>query len=87
MSVEKMKMIMADIHIADAVAETKAQGGVNEKNLTAEYYAAVFKNNGTTREDFLKSYRFYEDNPVLMNKLYDSVLIEISRREAAVGKK
>ncbi len=84
---DKMEVILADMHITDAVAETKAQLGMNEKLLTEEYHVQVFKNHGVTREEFLKSYKFYEANPKLLNRMYDNILQAMSKREEAVGKK
>jgi hypothetical protein len=85
--VEKMKAIMVDMHVADAVAETKAQMGGDERTLTQSYHAQIFKNHDVTREDFLKSFKFYESEPVLLNRMYDEILAEISKREAEVAKK
>ncbi len=87
MAMDKMEMILADMHITDAIAENKAQLGMNEKLLTEEYHEQIFKNHGTTRQEFLKSYKFYEDNPKLLNKMYDNILEKMSKREEAVGKK
>ena len=83
---QKIEAILADMHIADAVAETKAQMGMNEKLLTEEYHEQIFKNHGVTREEFLKSYKFYEANPKLLNKMYDDILDQMSKREEGVGK-
>lgn len=83
---DKMKLILIDMHIADAVAQNKSVGGVNEKKETAESYAAIFKNYGITREEFIKSWRFYEDNPVLLNKLYDEMLGDMSKLESDMTK-
>lgn len=84
---DKMKLILEDMHITDAAAETKAQMGMNEKLLAGEYHEQVFANHGTTREEFLKSYKFYEANPKLLNKMYDDILTDLSKREEAIGKK
>ncbi len=84
---DKMEIILTDMHITDAVAETKAQLGMNERLLTEEYHGQIFKNHAISREDFLKSYKFYEANPKLLNKMYDNVLEKLSKREEAVGKK
>jgi len=81
-----MKMILSEMLIADGLAETKKLGGGDDKKLTEQYYATIYKNFGITREEFAKSYHFYEYNLVLENRLYDSILNEISRREAVVGK-
>jgi len=84
--IEKMKMIMADMHIADAVAEMKGKGGANEAEVTRELYAQIYKNNGVTEEQFNKSYQFYLSHPVWQNKLYEEILTELSKRESDVSK-
>lgn len=84
--VNKMESILIDMHISDAVAEVKTMGDMNEKRLTQQYYQQIYKNHGITKEDFLKSYTFYENNPVLLNKIYDDILSEISKREAQINK-
>lgn len=86
-AMKDMQVILADMHIVDAMAETKAQLGMNEKMLTNEYYEQIFKNHHTTRVEFLKSYKFYESNPALLNKMYDDILADISKREEGIGKK
>ena len=60
---------------------------MNEKILAKEYHEQIFKNHSTTREEFLKSYKFYEANPKLLNKMYDDILDKMSKREEGVGKK
>lgn len=84
---DKMRVLLADMHVVEAVAETKAQVGANEKNLVQEYDEQVFKNNKVTREDYTKSFKWYEENPVLLNQLYDSILNDLSAREAKAGKR
>ena len=81
-----MELILSDMLIADALSETRGLGTVSEKQYTEEYYVTIFKNHNVSREQFLKSYKFYEDNPVILNNIYDSVLSDISKREAAIGK-
>lgn len=83
---KEMESILSDMLIADALSETRGMGGISEKQFTEQYYVTIFKNHNVTREEFVKSYRFYEDNPVLLNNVLDSVLGDISRREEIVTK-
>ena len=83
---DKMEKMLADMHISDAVASTRAMGDINEKKYTGQYYEQIFKNHGITRQEFMKSYNFYENNPILLNKLYDDVLGDISKREGNLSK-
>jgi len=85
--ISKMENILIDMHISDAVAETKTMGGGKaEMRLSGQYYMQIYKNYGITSEDFLKSYKFYQNNPVLLNQLYDNILSEMSKREAKINK-
>ena len=84
--VAKMENILIDMHISDAVAETRSLGDGNEKKWSQQYYMQIYKNYGITKEEFLKSYLFYQNNPVLLNKLYDDVLSEMSKREGKISK-
>ncbi|HLP51877.1 MAG TPA: DUF4296 domain-containing protein [Chitinophagales bacterium] len=83
---EKMELILADMHIADAVAETKAQMGMSEQLIVQEYHEQIFINHGVTRAEFLSSYKFYQDNPKLMDIMYDKILADLSKREQETGK-
>ena len=83
---KKMENILMDMHISDAVAETRTMGDINEKKITEQYYLQIYKNYGITKAEFLKSYLFYQNNPLLLNKLYDELLGEMSKREAKINK-
>ena len=74
------------LNAIDAVAETKAQAGEDEKTLSKIYMEQVYKSHGISREEFLKSFHFYENQPALLNKMYDEILAELSTREEAAGK-
>jgi len=86
-AMKEMQAILLDMHITDAVAETKSQMGMSERLLTEEYHEQVFKNHKVSREKFLKSYKFYEANPKLLNKMYDEILDDLSKREEGLSKK
>ena len=84
---KKMQNILIDMHISDALAENKTMGAViTERNLSQQYYLQIYKNYGVTKEEFLKSYLFYQNNPILLNQLYDNVLSEMSKRESQINK-
>lgn len=87
MPMGKMKTVLMEIHIADALAETKAQAGEDEKTLTRKYHEQIYKNHAITHAEFMTSYKFYEANPKLMNKMYDEILNDLSKREETEGKK
>ncbi len=82
---ETMVQILADVHMADAVAETKAQAGMNEEQLTKGYYGMIYKTRGITAEQFHSSMKYYDSEPLWVNKIYDDVQQELSKREANIS--
>ncbi|HRH71049.1 MAG: DUF4296 domain-containing protein [Flavobacteriales bacterium] len=46
-----------------------------------EYYAEMFKAQGTTKEQFQKSFTYYSGHPVEMKAIYEEIFAELSRRK------
>ena len=80
---EKMVQVLADIHIAEATVNYKSVGDTVKPNIE-NYYSDVFKKHSITQDQYRKSYQFYLDNPSMMNKMYDEVINELSRRQSEV---
>jgi Domain of unknown function (DUF4296) len=59
------------------------------KNLQEEsihYYEKVFRLHKTTKEQFEKSYRYYQSRPELAHVLFDSISAQAARRRYEVFK-
>jgi len=83
---KKMIQILVEVHIADAVLEHINGTDKRVPEQTTAMYNQIYKNYGITREDFLKSYYFYETQPELMDKLYEELLTELSKKQAQLSK-
>ncbi len=46
-----------------------------------EYYAEMFKAQGTTKEQFQKTFTYYSEHPVEMKAIYEEIFTELSRRK------
>ncbi|MBL7950646.1 MAG: DUF4296 domain-containing protein [Flavobacteriales bacterium] len=46
-----------------------------------QYYAEMFKAQGTTREQFQRSFTYYSGRPEEMKAIYEGILDELSRRK------
>jgi hypothetical protein len=46
------------------------------------YYAELFKDEGVTREQFDRTFRWYADHPADMRTLYEEVLTELDSMQA-----
>lgn len=82
---DKMTSILVDVHLAEAAMTLN-----NSQRDTAkvmEYYEFIYKNHNTTKKQFTESYDFYLSHPELLNKIYDDVLVELSKKQAETIKK
>lgn len=79
---EKMGAILWDMIQAEQFSTTylaKDSGKINLKIEDLRLYDQVFRLHGITREDFRKSYRFYQDRPDITRTLFDSLLARGNR--------
>ena len=49
------------------------------------YYEAMFGEQGTTREEFERTFRWYSEHPDELMEVYEDVLTELSRRKEEVN--
>jgi len=81
--VEKMAVILADIHLAQAGVNFPAK---RDTIIRAANYSMVFHIHSTDTAQVEKSLTFYKQHPVLMNRIYDRVIEELSRIQAESAK-
>lgn len=79
---EKMGAVLWDMIQAEQFSTTylaKDSGKIDLKTEDLRLYDQVFRLHGITREDFRKSYRFYQDHPDITRILFDSLLARGNR--------
>jgi len=87
LSQDKMVSILADVHLAEAAITLKFTNKDTSKLQAQEFYDFIYKSHKTTKEQFNKSYDFYTSHPELLNKIYDDVLTELSKKQGESVKK
>ncbi len=87
LSKENMVAILTDIHLAESAVTLKFTNKDTSMYQAAEYTDFICKNHKTTKEQFNKSYDFYISHPELLNKIYDDVLTELSKKQGEAAKK
>lgn len=83
---EKMVKVLADVHVAEAAINLRNVQVGNARELNASMYKDVFLKHGISKDDFEKSYIFYSENSALFNEVYDNVITELTRQQAAEEK-
>lgn len=83
----KMKDILIDIQISQAAS---ASGALVDSSIynTKEYMVYILQKHKIKREEFLKSLKFYTAHPEILQEVYDSVLVDLSKiqSESQIGK-
>lgn len=84
--VEKMAAVMVDVHLMEAatnlnVRNSESVGGGGSIPL----FIDIFKKHNITKEQYNKSYDFYTQNPEHLNKVYELILVELSKMQAQVS--
>lgn len=77
----QMSDILADMHIADAIASSKVGNADSSNQAAVNYRELIYKKYNTDHETFNKSFDFYKDNPILMDSIYAEVITKLSNTE------
>jgi hypothetical protein len=85
--VDKMKLIIWDLTQAGAYANYLKEKDTSTKRLNTMYMAEVLKMHHISKEDFFKSFKFYQSDPSLNKILFDSVSAYAQRQRAEIYKK
>ncbi len=80
---KQMAVVLADIQLADASIQIRSLTATDSTKLIAvAYYKEVFQKNNLTQESFSKSFSWYQQHPDMLATVYESVIDELSKREA-----
>jgi len=81
---DKMAVIMTEIHIIESALQYGSQSHITTKE-THGYYKNILQKYGYTYEQFDSIRKWYANNPALFQKVYDKVIINISKQETELG--
>ena len=81
-----VKNILKEIHLAEAKFELhKTKGMENAKMELSNNYAAIYTKNEITAKDFEKTLSYYADKPEELEKIYASVLEELTQERTILN--
>lgn len=78
LSMQDMKGVLTDVQLGQAAAGNSAMVDSALYN-SKEYFEFVLKNHNVSRDVFMKSLKFYSENPALLQEVYDSVIVDLSK--------
>lgn len=84
---EKMKLILTEVHLSDAIAEQQANGNRGlEAVLAQKGMEQVLKNYVLTQLQLDSNLAYYQQRPAELNKIYEQLLTDMSKRQAEMSK-
>lgn len=79
---EKMIEMMADMHLAEAVFQTRrGQDTAFQRTTSADFYYSVLEEYNVADSVFEKSFVYYASNPRQFEKMYQDVMNKLSEKE------
>lgn len=82
LSNDQLVEVLVDVHIADAALTTLALQRKDDTFKSSDFYQRVLEKHDVTREQFDNSMDYYSKKPLELEKIYDRVLTELSKRKA-----
>ena len=78
---EKMALILSDIYLAEQKASSIGLHQDSAKIVLRHYELKIFDDYGTNDSIYKESFKYYLDNPVQLEAVYDIVIDTVSLRE------
>ncbi len=75
LSEPQMVEIMTDVYVLENAINYRRGKSISANNLKTKGYDAIFSHYGITDSIFYDNMDYYNDNPVLMKRIMDSVLV------------
>ena len=79
LSEPQMVEIMTDVYILENAINYRRGKSISTNNLKTKGYEALFNHYGITDSVFFENMDYYNDNPVLMKRVMDSVVVNFQR--------
>ena len=79
---EKMHEVLIDVHLLEAKVEKLKKPEDSILVYAKEEYEKLYYLHHITEQQFQRSFQFYQDNPNLMNEMYQQMIEEMTQREA-----
>ena len=79
LSEPQMVEVMTDVYILENSINYRRGKNISTNNLKTKGFDAIFSHYGITDSIFYENMDYYNDNPVLMKRVMDSVVVNFKR--------
>ena len=87
-SEEKMVLILADVHVAEAAFLLERNEGLNSEADPENIYEGIFRKYGISRSRYDQNFAFYRKDPEKFAKMYEKIIgvLEIHQKAFILAK-
>jgi hypothetical protein len=85
LSKKEMTALLTDIHISQASVGIKSRTDSSGFTMK-DYIPVLLKRHNTERGTFIRSLKFYSENPDILQQVYDSVITGLSKIQGEAEK-
>lgn len=80
---DEMAAILMDVHLAESSVQETANDSIRmqKDKVLAGYYGYILALHGESQQRFVQSFRYYEDHPLILNRVYQKVIEDLSLLE------
>ncbi|MDD5506702.1 MAG: DUF4296 domain-containing protein [Bacteroidales bacterium] len=79
---DTMITILVDVHLIESSLKMIHTKKLDNERYTDSYYHTLFEKHHITRQQFLQSLEYYEQDAKMLEKIYEDVIIELSKMES-----
>ena len=84
---DSMVTLLTELHLADGVINTVKMKDKSLKHLSTEYFSQILENHKIGRDTFEESMRYYAYHTEELNKIYEKVIVNLSKLEGVATSK
>ncbi len=78
--------LMIEVQLAEGIKTQFMHSKNAQYNLGEALYSEFLERHGVSQEDFLNTFKYYQERPHLFEKVYEQVLDSLSTMEGAIKK-
>jgi hypothetical protein len=84
---DSMVTLLTDLHLADGAINTLKFKDKSPGHLSSEYFSVILEKHNIGRDTFEESLRFYAYHTEELNKIYEKVIVNLSKLESMANSK
>ena len=81
---DKMADILVDVHLAESMIQESKDDSIklNKDKVLSGYYGVIMKIHQVSQEEFVNSYNYYDEHPLILHYIHNTMTERLSLMES-----